>query len=140
MFRWEQKRYPSPGEAAKSTGAIAELDLATQALDTSLETAQRNLRLQPMSPRSTKSADVHHDAIPEQNAIDYPVDVSFAPDFAEMHTFTLGPAPWAGPVGETMRCHGWADTAWVGRRARRDYARRYRVPSNAGSPAPDISV
>ena len=69
---------------------MTELHLATQAFDTSLKTAECNLRLQPTSPRSTKSAHVHHDAIPEENATDRPFDVSFAPDFAEMHTSMLG--------------------------------------------------
>ncbi len=75
---------------------MAELHLATQACNTSLKAAQCNLRLQPMSSRPTKSAHVHHDEIPEQNAIDRPVDVPFAPDFAEMHAFMLGQHP--GPA------------------------------------------
>lgn len=69
---------------------MAELHLATQAFDSSLKVAECKLRLQPTSSRSTEAAHLHDDAIPEQKAIDRPFDVSFAPDFAEMHAFMLG--------------------------------------------------
>ena len=52
-----------------------------------------------MSSRSTKSTHVYDDAIPEQNTIDRPVDVSFAPDFAKMHAFMLGQHPGVAQSG-----------------------------------------
>ncbi len=42
-----------------------------------------------MPPRSTQPTDVGHDSIAEQNSIDCPVDISFGPNFAQVHEFRL---------------------------------------------------
>ncbi len=89
-FTWKQKHCSSSGHAANRVGSLTEQNLTTQAFDSGLEAAQRDLALELMSSRSMQSAHLRHHSITEQNAIDRPVDVSFSPNFTQMHVFTLG--------------------------------------------------